>query len=1096
MRKIFLVLFAVSIYISGSGQIGFPDLSFGTNGYISSAAASNGRPSFQTAKAGFIDANGKILLALQVGNKTVINKRLPSGLPDLTYGKNSFSAAVSLIVTSAAMQADGKIVVAGTPNGSDDFMLARYNTDGELDPSFGNAGVIIAYLGSSIEFLTSVAITSKGDIIAGGGTQVNGVDHFTLVRFTANGMLDHSFGNNSISITDFGQPSLINKIALQADGKIVATGTVGSSTGGDFAIARYNEDGSPDLTFNFTGRTSADFGYIDRANAITMDPGGKIYVGGNSLDISFNRHFRVARFNADGQMDLTYNGGSGSVSTVGNSDDVLTNIILQIDGTIIASGHTNLNTASYDIEIIHINEDGKIDKNFANNGLLLAGSDTQSDESSFLIIDANGKMLTGGSSTEFVQPAIFRFSCFRFNADGTPDLGFGNKGVLQDFLPNGYYAYNALFVQADGKLLAASESNDQNGSAIYLSRFDATGKPDNTYGQNGIKALGYESGTSFFQPDGKLLRTSYSPTNNGDIVLLRYNVDGSPDAGFGSGGRVITDLGGLESTGPVAFQADGKIIMGGFSRDAKGTDWLIVRYNSDGSIDGSFGTSGFVRKDNMIEENIQSICITPTGQIVLGGTGFTYPPDFSYLHFDILIARLNPDGSFDKSFGNQGTLIIDRGNNEYLGALTVQDDGKVLFTYGISGASINENYVERLNADGTNDFSFGQSGKIVSGGTAITLQADQKILVSGTLRNNQNNAQFSLSRFSRDGNPDTSFGNNGKTLVSFAALDNNLYTNLLAGNSFFASGSGVDKWGGNIGIIAKFSLAPTNLTCVKDLVIQAGENSCSAKVYSIDPSPACSGENTIYYKLTGATTGNGTCSASGRSFNKGVTTVTYSIGRESNVSCSFTVTVLDKQLPAIRDLKTNISTLWPPDHKMKDIIVNYSVSDNCGIAKTEISVTSNEPVSVNAGDPSPDWQIIDNHHIMLRSERLDNGNGRVYTIRVITTDISGNQNAKTVFVTVPKKTVPDCKLDIDVAPNPSNSYFQVTFKSSCEGKTAPKNESKIKIKIYNNNGSLIARIDDVQLNSVLHIGGKYLPGIYYLEANVNDTLKTVKLIKQ
>jgi hypothetical protein len=147
-------------------------------------------------------------------------------------------------------------------------------------------------------------------------------------------------------------------------------------------------------------------------------------------------------------------------------------------------------------------------------------------------------------------------------------------------------------------------------------------------------------------------------------------------------------------------------------------------------------------------------------------------------------------------------------------------------------------------------------------------------------------------------------------------------------------------------------------------------------------------------------TGTSSSSVSGKSFNKGITTVTYTLSNDATKSCSFTVTVQDKQLPIINNLSASQTTLWPPDHKLKDITVDYSATDNCGIASSQMSVSSDEPVqSREKDDQSPDWQILDNHHIRLRAERLENGNGRTYSIKVTTTDVSGNENTATTTVT-------------------------------------------------------------------------------------------------
>ncbi len=1098
MKKIILLFCILSLYHVVKGQSGIPDPSFGTNGSIITPPLSTGNIFSPIARQCFVQPDGKIYLVLQANSKTKITRRLSNGSADPSYGDNGYSFVTSMIVTAAALQTDGKIVVAGGPDGFSDFMLARYNTDGTLDNSFGNSGVMITDIGSPNDFVNAIVITTDGKIIVGGSTLLNGHNQFVLAGYTTEGITDGAFGNNGIVTTDFNNfYSSLSSLALQPDGKIVAAGVTGTNNG-DFALARYNADGTADLSFNFTGQTTSDFGINDWARSVVISSDGKIYAGGQSLDNSYNPHFRIARYNADGSPDLSFNSGAGSVFPVfGDSYELLTNIRLQNDGKIIAAGHTNLNPSSQDIEMIRINTDGTLDNNFGNtgNGLVIADLNTGSDESDYLAIQQDGKIVTGGYNSNFTNTPSYSFTCFRFNADGSPDAGFDTNGSFIDFVPGGYYTYGAIFLQGDGKLLASGDSYNGTTTQVLINRFNANGTPDNTYGQNGTQEITLLPPTPYaipyFQPDGKLLRLGYSNSNSGDIMLSRYNTDGTPDINFGNGGIAIADFGANESGSVAGFQPDGKIIVGGIWRNNSGSDLLVVRFNADGSVDGSFGNGGYVRIDFENEDQVQTIAVEPDGKIVFGGTGITFPPDFSYVHFDILIGRLLPDGSFDGSFGQQGKTIIDKADNEYMGQLQVQNDNKIILTrYQSTGGENPRGFLQRLNSDGTPDINFGQNGDTPCDGGAVLLQQDQKILILGNTINNLNNRDVTLTRFNTDGTPDLSFGTNGKTTSSFTQVDNYFYTALLSGNSLFAAGNGVDKTGLGIGLIAKFQLDAVNsVNCPADQIVNADPNLCAAKVYEIDPATAA-GSAMVKYNLSGATTGAGDGSVSGKLFNTGATTVTYTLSTDATKSCSFKVTVQDNQLPVIEHLSVSQSTLWPPDHKLKNITVGYCVHDNCGIANTRISVSSTDPVqSGERDDLSPDWEILDAHHIRLRAEKLRNGNERKYFIKVITTDLSGNQNSATVTVTVPKSMgKPNPNLIVIVAPNPSSSYFLVAIHSN--------SADKINVRLLDNNGIVLNAISNVSSTQVLKIGGKLMPGIYFLQVTQAGITKTIKLVKQ
>ncbi len=1089
MKKIILLFCILSLYQTIKAQSGLPDPSFGNNGAIITSADSTGNLFSPIARKCLIQPDGTIFLVLQSNNKTRLARRFPNGDIDPGYGINGYSVVVSMNVTTAELQADGKIVVAGGTDDLSDFMLARYNTDGTLDASFGNGGIVITDFGSTYEYIIGMVITATGQIIAGGSNSLNGYGQFLLAGYTAAGVPDPTFGNNGIVTTDFNSVrSQIYALALQPDGKVVAAGIAG----GNFGLTRYNPDGSPDLSFNFTGQTTTHFSGLDWAKSVVIASNGKIYAGGESYDASFIPHYRVARYNVDGSLDLTFNSGSGSVYQVigATSYDYLTNIRLQNDGKIIASGTTSFQ-GNGDMALTRINTDGTIDNSFgtSGNGIVIADFNSGSDENDFLVIQQDDKIVTGGYNYSPVMPS-YAFSCFRFNPDGTPDAGFGVNGSFIDFVPGSSNSYNALFQQADGKLLAENESNYGTSNKVYLSRFNADGTPDNAFGQNGKYLLAPTYyGSSYFQPDGRLLYFGYSPTNNGDVALSRYNSDGSTDATFGTGGTVTSDFGGSESATAALVQPDGKIIVSGYTRNNSGSDGLVARYNPDGSVDGSFGTNGYVAIDLETEDFFQAIAIAPDGKIVLGGYGYTYPPDFSYFHFDVEVVRLNPDGSRDLTFGQQGTLVIDKAQTEYLGRLAVLNDNKILLTrfQGDFGPQ-QVIYLQRLNIDGTDDNTFGQNGNVLCDGSSLLLQGDQKIVVSGYKKNNLNNTDFLLARFNSDGTPDLSFGTNGKTISSFTHMDNYIGGVLISGSSLFATGYGVDLNGIMPGIIAKYQLGiGGTLTCLADTVVNTDSNLCSAKVYGIDP---VSTSGNVAYTLTGATTANGSGPASGLVFNKGVTTVTYALSSDATQSCSFTVTLQDKQPPVIENLTASPSALWPPDHKLKTVTLSYAAHDNCGIAGTQVTVTSNDPAqSGEDGDLSPDWEIADAHHVRLRAEKLKNGKERIYTIKVTVTDAAGNQTSATVNVTVPKSNGnANPNLIVTATPNPSSNYFVITIHSN--------SNDKINARLLDDNGIIINTVSNISAPQTFKIGEKLRAGIYFLQVTQYGKTQTIKLIKQ
>ncbi len=278
------------------------------------------------------------------------------------------------------------------------------------------------------------------------------------------------------------------------------------------------------------------------------------------------------------------------------------------------------------------------------------------------------------------------------------------------------------------------------------------------------------------------------------------------------------------------------------------------------------------------------------------------------------------------------------------------------------------------------------------------------------------------------------------------------------------------------------------LTCPPEMSVSTNTNKCSAIVTGLDPvfSPAGS-TAAINYSLTGATTAQGTGTASGSTFNTGVTTVTYSLAADASVTCSFTVTVLDKEAPVITNVLAHPNMLWPPNHQMRDVEIKYSLSDNCG-ATAVLSVTSNEPQSgTDPQDIAGDWQIINDHFIKLRAERKGNGTGRIYTITITATDAAGNKSSKQVLVKVPHTGPGAREISVKVFPNPTTNEFSIF--------SPDKNLETVTIKVINSFGRVVEIFSNISLSNVVKFGANYPPGTYTVEVFNNSASRKLILVK-
>ncbi|MES5818732.1 calcium-binding protein [Streptomyces sp. RG80] len=253
------------------------DTSFGGDGWISPGLAGGAEDAAGVA----VLSDGKILAGARAGGDFALVRLLPNGTLDTTFDGDgvvdtSFFDEGGAIAKDMVVQPNGKIVMAGySGEVYFDFAVARYNPDGSLDTTFGGDGKVTTDLGG-YQWGETVAVQSTGKILVSGGTG----EDFTLVRYNLDGTLDGGFGTGGVVRTDFGPPSAVNDLAVQSDDRIVAAGGAGT----DFAVARYNADGTADTGFATGGRTTTDFGAFDRVGALALQSDGKIVAYGDTGD--------------------------------------------------------------------------------------------------------------------------------------------------------------------------------------------------------------------------------------------------------------------------------------------------------------------------------------------------------------------------------------------------------------------------------------------------------------------------------------------------------------------------------------------------------------------------------------------------------------------------------------------------------------------------------------------------------------------------------------------------------------------------------------------------------------------------------------------
>ena len=436
------------------------------------------------------------LLALaMVLTPTLIYGQTQSGTLDATFGsggKVTTAFAAPATAGEVAIQPDGKIVVVGKVSLTstlDDFAVARYNTDGTLDASFGSGGKVTTDFTGGFDIASFVVIQPDGKIVVAGTAGVAPFANFGLARYNSDGTLDLSFGTGGKVTTNFGNvSSQAYSLALQPDGKIVLAGYVNFNGGESFGLARYNTDGTLDAGFGTGGKVHTEFDGVGQtfsfafAYFVAIQQDGKIVAAGEST-ISGNRDFALARYNSNGTPDAGF-GTGGKVTTdfVGFAD-VAAAVVIQPDGKIVAAGAAATSTAassSFNFALARYNSNGTLDTAFGTGGKVATDFAGASDTASGVAVEPDGKIIAAGTATinGFVDSA---FGLARYNSDGTLDPSFGTGGkVTTNFGANSDGA-SSIALQQDGKIVAAGVAEINGNFQFALARYlNETSSPTST----------------------------------------------------------------------------------------------------------------------------------------------------------------------------------------------------------------------------------------------------------------------------------------------------------------------------------------------------------------------------------------------------------------------------------------------------------------------------------------------------------------------------------------------------------------------------------------------------------------------------------------
>jgi len=372
------------------------------------------------------------------------------------------------IANAVAVQADGKLVVIGqTYKNNDfsgeDFVVTRYNTDGTLDTTFGRGGKVRTDFPGLAAVPSSVVIQADGKIVVAGGAfpLFTFAGNFEVVRYNPNGSLDRSFGNGGIVTTTFPEGSYASDVALAPDGKIIAAGTVfvdfipGESSNTDFALARYNPDGTADTTFGNGGQVSTDFlGLEDDAFSVLIQPDGKIVAVGSANNPATYYDFAAVRYLSNGTIDTTF-GVAGKVSTdFGDQNfDRARSAVLQPNGSIVAAGFAiSQNGGVQNFAVARYTSSGILDTTFSGDGKTQIDFGDCCQSANKVLLQSDGKIVTVGYAN--TEDSDSDFLLARLNPRGSLDASFGVGGKVRTSFGDLNGGANGAALQSDGKIVA------------------------------------------------------------------------------------------------------------------------------------------------------------------------------------------------------------------------------------------------------------------------------------------------------------------------------------------------------------------------------------------------------------------------------------------------------------------------------------------------------------------------------------------------------------------------------------------------------------------------------------------------------------------
>lgn len=395
---------------------------------------------------------------------------------------------------------------------------------GDLDPIFGDGGKAVSGLAGRSLVSRALSIQPDGKIIVAGYSSVADLNSkdFVIARHNSDGTLDSSFGDAGFALVDFrGDGDELLAVLLQDDGKLVAVGyttTCCTLAPVDFAIARLNPNGTPDTGFGIDGEVTTDFsGGVDRAIAARVESDGKILVVGSSSEkVAF------ARYASNGDLDMSFGEAGKTTVEFASFTTSINAVAFQVDGKVLVAGKA----AGSDFVVARYNSDLTRDSSFGKNGVVTTDFFGHDDTAKAISIQPDGKIVAVGEAQR--SPITADFGVVRYDSDGRLDKKFGTRGRIGTDFSHGYDGANAVAIDADGRILAAGFA-ERGSDDFGLARYDASGNLDPDFGVSGVVTTDLsqrkdEANAIALQPDSKIVVAGDVRASDGrsQFGLVRY----------------------------------------------------------------------------------------------------------------------------------------------------------------------------------------------------------------------------------------------------------------------------------------------------------------------------------------------------------------------------------------------------------------------------------------------------------------------------------------------------------------------------------------------------------------------------------------------